>query len=60
MALSIGRIWHKNDVIRIPPKDYGGAIYGEMSTRSTSDVECSIAEKMNPLSVDQFQWGLND
>ena len=32
MELSIGGIWHKNDVNGSPPKCDRGAIYGEMLT----------------------------
>ena len=53
MALSIGGIWHKNDVIGIPPKDDGGAIYGEMSTLARVMLNAAKLKKsITRLSVD--------
>ena len=58
MTLSIGRIWHNNKVIEIPPKDDSGAIYGEMSTLAPVMLNAVIPKK-NELLVDQLQCGLN-
>ena len=46
MALSIGRIWQKNEFIGILPKDDGGAIYGEMSTLAQVIMNAESPQKL--------------